>query len=212
MGASLIRVIEVKRNNKWEILPFPTINNTYYDSDIDDFAPSKELGNNMYLSYYTEASLNLRDNVFGYRCDNILKNSSLPQDMCDDVKKVINDRHTVYCITLKELSAYISKKDAEFEKEVENFYNKKFSNLINLKLDCLLKGKDYKEFEKQKSKKIKNNEILDDEEDLEYAREYIWKELYYTICSLNSEYTYINDILYNMFNDWPDCRIYYFLD
>jgi len=212
MSVSLLRVIEVKRNDKWEILPFPTVINKYYNCEKDDFDASKELGNGMYLSYYNEASLLLRDYVFGNYCDNNLKNcSSIPKDICDDVKNIIKDRHPVYCINLKDLSVFISKEDEHFEKEVEEFYNRKNFNLLNAKLNCILKGKNFKDFESEKTKMIENNEILNDE-DLEYDRNYIWEELYYYICALNSEYNYINDTLYNMFNDWPECRIYYFLD
>ena len=178
MSVSLLRVIEVKRNDKWEILPFPTVINKYYNCEKDDFDASKELGNGMYLSYYNEASLLLRDYVFGNYCDNNLKNcSSIPKDICDDVKNIIKDRHPVYCINLKDLSVFISKEDEHFENEVEEFYNRKNFNLLNAKLNCILKGKNFKDFESEKTKMIENNEILNDE-DLEYDRNYIWEELY----------------------------------
>lgn len=204
MSSVVLRVIECKVNDEWKILPLPTVRKEFYSYIEDKYMPSEKFNDKYFLNYYSEASLWLRDNVFGYGCDNVLKNNGIPKDVSDSVKQILPTNNSVYCITLNELESFINAEESKFKTELNNFMSKKNFKQINDKLDCLLNGEKYIQ--------PSEDEIRDDEEDLRYYEDYIWDEQFNYIISLNCEYHYINNLLYNIFEDWPETRIYYFID
>ena len=208
MSSSLLRVVEVKVRGEWRILDIPTIKNEHFSYEKDNYVESQKFNDDFYLHYVSESSLVLRDNVFGFGQDNSMKNRPFPKDVSDEVKRIIPDSH-VYCVNLEDWEIYIKAEKEKFEKEVEDYYNKKNSLLINLKLDCLLKGFNYD----QTQNIIKSQEQeLPDYEDLLYMKDYVWSELYYTLIAMNSEYDEIYNLIYDIYESWPETRIYYWID
>ena len=200
MGRVVLRAIEVKRNNEWQIFPFITTKKEHFDYEVDDYIPSKKIGD-YYQDYVEEASLRLRDQVFGYGCDNELK-KPLPNDMSEEIKKIVPNH--AYCINVKDWSEFISTKEAEFKHKVENLYNLKNFKEIHKKLDCILKHEEYKEPTEE--------EKYDEIEDIGYMEDDIWVEDFYLLFAMQSEYDHIYDLLYSTFEDWPETRIYYWID
>lgn len=204
MSSSLLRVIECKVDNEWQILPLPTVRKEFYSYIEDKYTTSKKFNDKYYLNYYSEASSWLRDNVFGYGCDNVLKNCGIPNDVSNMVKQVLPTDNSVYCVNLSELESFIDAEESKFKLELNKFIAKKNFKQINDKLDCLLNGEKYVQ--------PSEDEIRDDEEDLRYYEDYVFNELFNYIISLNSEYHYIYNLIYEIFEDWPETRIYYFID
>jgi len=198
MGSVVLRVIEVKYNDKWQILPYITIKNKHFDYEKDDDIESKKIGE-YWQNYVEEASLRIRDGVFGYGTDNEL-HKRVPDDVSEDVKKIIPEN--AYCISLDDWEAFINKKEAEFKHHVENLYNLKNFKKINKKLDCLLTNNVYKE------------EADEDEEadDIAYMEDDVWIEDFYLLIAIHNEYNFIYDTLYAIFENWPQTRIYYWID
>lgn len=210
MSSSLLRVIEVKVRGEWRILDIPTLQNEHFSYEKDDYVESEKFNNDFYLHYVSEASLILRDNVFGFGAeDNYMKNRPFPKDISEEVKKILPESR-VYCVNLEDWPLYIKAEKEKFEKEVENYYNKKNSALINLKLDSILQGFNYEQT--QNIIKSKDAEELPDDEDLLYMKDYIWSELYYNLIAINNEYDSIYNLIYDIYNDWPETRIYYWID
>lgn len=209
MSSSLLRVIEVKVRGEWRILDIPTIKKDHFDYEKDDYVESEKFNNDFYLHYVSEASLLLRDNVFGNGNQNFMKERPFPKDISKEVKAILPENY-IYCVNLEDWPIYIKLKKAEFENEVENYYNKKNSALINLKLDCLLKGFNYEQTEN--IIQSKGVEELPDDEDLMYMKDEVWTELYYTLIAMNSEYDHIYDLIYDIYETWPETRIYYWID
>lgn len=204
MSTVILRVIECKVNNEWKILPLPTVRKQFYSYLEDDYKDSTKINDDYYLNYYSEASLYLRDNVFGYGCNNVLKNRGIPNDVSDEVKQVLPTGVGVYCVILSELESFINTEEARFKAELNKFMNMKNFKQINDKLDCLLNGTKYTQPTEE--------EINDNDEDLRYYEDYVFNELFNYIISLNSEYHYIYNLLYDIFSDWPETRIYYYID
>ena len=201
MGRVVLRAIEVKRDGKWQLLDLPTIKKKHYSNKEDEYIESKKFGN-MYQDYIEEASLYLRDYIFDSSNYNTLQ-KPVPNDACEDIKDIISEYQT-YCINLKDWVDYIAKKEEEFKNSVAEFYFKKYFRTVNKKLDSLLTNTQYESL---------SEEDMDDErEELMYLEDEVWKEKFYLLIALNNEYNFINDLIYAIYEYWPETRVYYFID
>jgi len=201
MGSVVLRAIEVKVNNKWQLLPLATFKKTRYSNAAEEYIDSDKIGN-MYYDYVEETSLFFRDYVFGGSIDNELK-KPMPNDACDIIKDIVSD-YCTYCITLSDLAQYANMLEEKFKKSLSEFYYKKHFIKVNDKLDCLLQNKKYID----KSE----DEISDELEELHYLEDELWHEDFNLIVAVNNEYKFIYDLLYAIYENWPDCRLYYFID
>lgn len=201
MGQVILRAIEVKREGKWQLLDLPTVKKDHYSKKADEYVESKKFGH-MYQDYVEEASLYLRDYVFGHGTDNSLK-KPIPDDACNEIKDIIPD-YCAYCINLKDWPEYIKEKEEEFKNSISDLYFKKYFKTVNDKLDSLLTNTEYTS--------PSEDDIDDEREELMYLDDEVWHEKFYFIVSLNCEYNYINDLIYAIYEDWPETRVYYFID
>lgn len=200
MGRVVLRAIEVKVNNKWQLLPLATFKKTRFSNEADDYVDSDKIGN-MYQDYIEEASLYFRDYVFDSSINNEM-HKPVPNDACEEIKDIISDY--TYCVTLSDWAQYAKSLEEKFKKDVAELYYKKHFKIINDKIDCLLQNNVYKEPSEE--------EIDDEREDLMYLEDEIWHENFNLIIAVNNEYNFIYDLLYAIFENWPDCRLYYFID
>lgn len=201
MGRVVLRAIEVKVDNKWQILPLATFKKTRYSNKADDYIESDKIGN-MYQDYIEEASLYFRDYVFDSGIYNNMK-KPVPSDACETIKDIISE-YSTYCLTLSDWAEYAKTLEEKFKKDVAELYYRKHFKKVNDKLDCLLNNEKYQE---------PTEEDIDDErEELNYFEDEVWHENFNLIIAVNNEYNFINDLLYAIYETWPDCRIYYFID
>lgn len=211
MGQVILRAIEVKIRGEWRIIDIPTTRKEYYDHIEDKYMPSIQFNDDFYLNYISEVSLWLRDYVFGSGCDSSLKSiSKIPDDISEEMKHTIPNEY-VYCINLEDWVPYIKQQEEEFKNMLQDYYFKKFFQTINYKLDGISQNKSYEEINKEIEDKIENREFPD-EEDLGYLYDDIWVEKYNLICAINNEYSSIYNLLYDIYETWPECRVYYWLD
>ena len=201
MGRVVLRAIEVKVDGKWKILPLATFKKQRYSNKADEYVDSDKIGD-MYQDYLEEVSLYFRDYVFNYDVDNHLK-KSVPDDVCEEIKDII-DKYNTYCITLDDWAQYAKELEEKFKKDVAELYYKKHFKKVNEKLDCLLNKKEYQEPSEE--------EIDDEREELMYLEDEIWHDNFYLIIAVNNEYDFIYNLLYAIYENWPDCRLYYFID
>ena len=219
MGVCLLRAIEVKVNNKWRLIDIPTTKKEYYDLEKDEFQASEdthyyvdEEGKTLsfYKSYYNEASLLIRDNVFGWGQNNLLKDKvGLPSDICEDIKKIVPK--DAWCVNLDDWKSFIKVKRKEFEQHLEEYYHKKEFIKLNLKLDHILEGYNKEQSDKLIIKAEEDNEIPE-YEDLLYMKDDIWETEFYSLIDYEAEHDWIYNILYDIYESWPDVRIYYWMD
>lgn len=201
MGRVVLRAIEVKVDGKWQLLPLATYKKTRYSNAADEYIDSDKIGD-MYQDYVEEASLYFRDYIFGGGNDNSLL-KPVPDDACDMIKDIISEYNT-YCITLNDWAQYAKALEEKFKKSLSDFYYKKHFLKVNEKLDCLLLNEKYED---------KGEEYNEDErEELNYMEDEIWHEDFNLIIAANSEYMFVYDLLYAIYETWPDCRLYYFID
>ena len=203
MGQVLLRAIEVKYKDKWQLLPIVTVKDKHYDNKADEYIDSEKIGE-YYKDYIEEASLRLRDEVFGWGCDNEMK-KAVPNDASQEVLDILVDKDHTYCISLEDWIPFINKKEAEFKLAIRELYDKINFKQVNDKLDCLLQNKTYN-FEKT------DDEIDDEDEEIKYLEDDVWIEKFYLVIALNNEYNYIYDLIYTVYEGWPETRIYYFID
>lgn len=201
MSRSLLRIIEVKIDGKWQPLDFASKrNNEVYDNSIDDYINSPQRFGEFYQHYITEVSLNIRDKVFGEYSS--LKRKRIPEDICDELKNIVNSE--AVCVDLEDWPEFIrAEKEKYFNKLSEYFYKYNF-DIINQKLDYIVDQTKLKRFNKKFDQP--------DNEDLEEDKKYIFSELWYYIIDINVEYDSIYNMLYDIYNDWPECRIYYWIE
>lgn len=201
MSRSLFRIIEVKVDGKWQPLHFGSIkNDEVYDFSKDVYLDAPQRFGNLYQHYISETSLNLRDKVFGEYSS--LKKKRIPEDICNELKNIVSPE--AVCVELEDWPEFIrAEKERYFNLVREYFYKYNFK-LINEKLDYIVDQTKLKRFNKK-------FEDIDDE-DQEEEKNYIFSELWYYIIDINSEYDSIYNMLYDIYNDWPECRIYYWIE
>lgn len=202
MGQVILRAIEVKIDNKWQLLPMPTTRNDHYSNKEDNYIESPKCFGNMYQDYVEEASLYLRDYVFGFGNHNSLQ-KGIPNDACKDILDIISNYRT-YCINLKDWEEYINKTEEEFKNSVSELYFKKYFKTVNDKLDSILTKTEYSS--------LSEEQIDDEREEINYLEDEVWHEKFYLLLALNNEYNYVNDLIYAIYENWPETRIYYWID
>ena len=212
MSQVLLRAIEVKVGDQWRLLDIPTTRKEHYCYKTDQYEQSEKFNDDFYLNYVSEASTYLRDYVFGHYCNNPLKDGGIPDDISYECARIIPEQN-VSCVNLKDWQTFIEAKENDWKKSLEEFYHKKMNTIINMKLDGILKGKSYDEVIKEieLAKENPEGEILDNE-DIGYLEDEVWHEKYWLILALNNEYSWIYNILYDIYETWPECRIYYWID
>lgn len=201
MSRSLLRIIEVKVDGKWQPLDFASKkDNEVYDNSIDDYINPPQRFGEFYQHYITEVSLNIRDKVFGEYSS--LKRKKIPEDICDELKNIVNPE--AVCVDLEDWPEFIrAEKEKYFNKLSEYFYKYNFE-ILNKKLDYIV--------DQTKLKRFNKKFVQPDNEDLEEDKKYIFGELWYYIVDINVEYDSIYNMLYDIYNDWPECRIYYWIE
>ena len=203
MGRVLLRAIEVKHKDKWHLLPVITLKDKHYDNNADEYIESEKIGQ-YYKDYIEESSLILRDHVFGDYNWNEMK-KQVPDDASQEVLDILVNKDDTYCVHLEDWESYINTKEAEFKLAVKELHDKISYKKINEKLDCILQNKPY-DFEKSEE------EQYDEDEDIKYLEDEVWGDKFYLILAASNEYKYIYDLVYTVYEGWPETRIYYFID
>ena len=201
MSRSLLRVIEVKINGKWQPLDFASKKeNEVYDFSTDEYVNSPQRFGDFYQHYISEVSLNIRDKVFGEYSS--LNKKRIPEDICYELKNIVHP--DAVCVNLENWPEFISKEKEKYFNKINEYFYKYNFDIINQKLDYIVDQTKLKRFNK-KFDKIDNEELEED-------KNYIFKELWYYLIDINVEYDSIYNMLYDIYEDWPECRIYYWIE